>query len=714
MTFRSPTACLCCFLAGTLSSWAIVDLNGNGISDFWDQLHPGLALEDDSDRDGFTNGQEMVAGTNPLDPECHFKLDSFEVSDDRSFGIFIWHGIAGKRYDIEGWNAATASWEVVATAQPRTTGGIRWNVPLDDASRIFRLRVGDHDGDGDGLSGWEEALLGFSDDSPLSSGQRRQDFSAALRTLEGTGTLALADGTLIPQRPPVRDEVARFLVQSTFGPDPAMIDAVTASGIGPWLDGQLKPATVTLTDQVMRQNGIIPTPTTFPNLWSMGWWKATMTGPDQLRLRMGYALSQILVISNTVDVFRGNSWVQADYYDILLNHSLGSYRSLLQDVTCSAQMGIYLSHLWNRKAEPSIGRFPDENFAREIMQLFTIGLWELNPDGTRKLDAKGAPIPTYDNTTIMEMAKVFTGFGFGEPATGFFTNVSGNHLVNPMRMWDEEHEPGLKHLLRGFVIPAGLTGMEDVAMALDCLSDHPNIGPFVSHLLIQRFTSSNPSPAYVARVARAWDNNGSGVRGDLKAVIEAILMDPEARTPEARGDASGKIREPILRLAAVMRAFRARKAANPDSFPVLVDLLARDLGQRPLFAPSVFNYYLPDHRPAGELRARGLASPELEIATSDRLLALDNLLRDAVENGLNGYTSAAVDRIKGDHTAELALAADPAALVDHLDHLMTWGRMTHSTRQQVITAVSRYESPAQRVNTAIYLIADSPDFVVLK
>jgi uncharacterized protein (DUF1800 family) len=697
---------------------AILDQNGDGISDFWEQKFPGPAASPaaDPDGDGSTNADEMVAGTHPLDPASRFRLSSFGVTPDGSQVFFQWVGVKGKRYEVERYNSQTSTWAAVASQVAAAAGGTELQLPLNDPSGIFRLRVTDHDADGDGLNGWEEGLLAYSDESPASSGQAgRQDFSAALRSLEGTGSLALADGSTIPKRPLVRDEVARFLHQASFGPDNLMIDHVMSVGIGGWLDEQLQPASVTTTYQTMANNGVPhPSFSTFANLWSMGWWKASMSGADQLRLRMGYALSQILVISNSVDVFRNNSYVQADYYDLLLSHSLGNYRNLLEDVTYSAQMGIYLSHLQNRKSDPSIGRFPDENFAREIMQLFSIGLWELNPDGTRKLDGQGNAIPTYDNGTIMEMAKVFTGFGFGAPATEFQTYVSANDYVTPMQMWDTEHEPGPKNIVDGVVIPAGQTGADDVDDALDALCNHDNIGPFLSRLLIQRFTCSNPSPAYVGRVAGAWADNGSGARGDLKAVLEAILMDPEARTPEAMGDASGMVREPMLRLVAVMRAFQARKASNPASFPVLAEGFVRDMGQRPLFAPSVFNFYLPDHRPAGELRDRGLAAPELEIATSDRLLAFDNLLRDSVENGLNAYTSAPADRVKCNFTVELGLASDPAALVDHLDGLLTWGRLSPATRQAVIAAVGSYATPELRVSTAVYLIADSPDFAILR
>ena len=444
-----------------------------------------------------------------------------------------------------------------------------------------------------------------------------------------------------------------------------------------------------------------------------------MTGEDQLRLKLGNALSQILVISLTGnDLIRGNSFTQADYYDILLQHSLGNYRDLLEDVTYSTQMGLYLSHLQNRKSYPSIGRSPAENFAREITQLFTIGLFELELDGTLKLDPTNNPIPTYDNDTITEMAKVFTGFGFGGPnATSFFNLVSGNDFVHPMIMYDEQHEPGVKNIVNDVTIPAGQTGVEDVSDALDALCDHPNIAPFISRLLIQRFTSSNPSPSYVRRVASSWVDNGAGERGDLKSVIEAILMDPEARTPSANGDASGKVREPFLRAVAIARAFQARNERSTPTFPVWPGFFLQDFGQRPLAAPTVFNFYLPNHQPSGELRERGLFSPELEIATDDRMIRTDNRIFSHIITGIFPFSGAPTDFIRCDFSIPVSIAVDSASvpqLVDYLDDLLTWGKMSSSTRAAVIQATQAEVTPLDRVETAVHLIVESPDYTVLR
>jgi uncharacterized protein (DUF1800 family) len=342
------------------------------------------------------------------------------------------------------------------------------------------------------------------------------------------------------------------------------------------------------------------------------------------------------------------------------------------------------------------------------MQLSSIGLWELEADGSRKLDAGGRSIPTYDNAVITEMAKVFTGLSFGVssgyPNPSFFTGGRGNDYLAPMKMFDEEHEPGEKRIVGGVVVPAGQTGDEDVEDAIDALCAHPNIAPFISRLLIQRFTASQPSPAYIRRVAAVWNDNGAGERGNLKAVIEAILLDPEARTPEARGDASGKVREPLLRVLALLRAFQARNPEN--TFPIASHDMMEPFGQFPLLAPSVFNFYSPDHQPPGELRNRGMVAPELEIATTSRLLLTDNRLRTAIDAGFH--------TLELDVTAAVALAGDSDALLDHLDGLLTWGRMSPSTRATVRAAVDAQPTGLEKVRAAIHLIAESPDFVVLK
>jgi uncharacterized protein (DUF1800 family) len=511
---------------------------------------------------------------------------------------------------------------------------------------------------------------------------------------------------VVQRRATSRDEASRFLVQASLGAEPAAITQVATQGIGPWLDAQFAMPASSSYNRMWEEYSIF---TYDAMLWRRGWWRTIMLGEDQLRLRMAFALSQIFVINcDNGSVIGDNPPTQAHYYDLLINGSFGRYRDVLEAVSYSAPMGFYLSHLQNRKGDPALNRFPDENFAREIMQLFTIGLWELHPDGSRQVDGEGNFIPTYGNDEITEMAKVFTGLSFSiynnYPNLSFFTGGRGNDYHHPMKMFDDEHEPGAKTITGSVIIPAGQTGDEDIDDALDALCAHPNIGPFIGRLLIQRFTSSNPSPEYLARVAAVWEDNGSGVSGNLKSVLEAILLDPEARTPEARGDASGRVREPLLRLTALLRAFRARNAAN--NYPISSSDLMQPLGVFPLLAPSVFNFYSPDHQPMGEMRQRGLVAPELEIATTSRLLLTDNHLRNTIDNGLNTLVP--------DFSAAIALAGDTETLLDYLDELLTWGRMSPGTRATIRSAMNAQTDATAKVKTAIHLIAESPDFVVLK
>lgn len=409
---------------------------------------------------------------------------------------------------------------------------------------------------------------------------------------------------------------SRFLAQATFGANLALIQHVANIGHEAWLDEQLVlPAIDTLpivSAGTVDGEGLI-----LPAMFRWAHWQYMMTAPDLLRHRMVFALSQLLVISTQLDELGEQARGMSSYYDLFQKHAFGKFRYLLFDVTMHPFMGIYLSHLKNRKTDLALNRFPDENYAREVMQLFTIGLYELNQDGSYQLDQNGSPIPTYSNAEITEFAKVFTGLTTKPEQDDqvidleyFLENDDIFHEA--MIMYDDEHEPGEKKLLKGLVIPAGQTGMQDINDAVDNLFNHPNVGPFIGRLLIQRLVKSNPSPAYISRVTAAFNDNGSGVRGDMKAVIKAILLDSEARDTSYFTDPThGKLREPFVRYVQLCRAFNP---ASPNGLYRNSGGLAQDmLQQYPFHAPSVFNFFLPTYQPLGPLAKANLVAPEFQI-----------------------------------------------------------------------------------------------------
>ena len=402
-----------------------------------------------------------------------------------------------------------------------------------------------------------------------------------------------------PPAPPTVAELnaaSRLAAQATFGMDYAGIDQIARRGHEQWIDDQFAvPMSSHLSivaDIVARRDaGEFEE---FENdieylifARRLAWWHQSVTAPDELRQRVAFALSEIFVVSDSVDRLITFPDALSGYYDMLLRNSFGNFRELLRDVSLHPAMGIYLSHINNRRSDPVNNIFPDENYAREVMQLFSIGLFELNIDGSLQLDGDGDPIPTYSNNEIREFAKIFTGFSFGGAGAYFGRNYPPN-FQSPMQMFDAQHEPGSKTLLNGTVVPAGQTGMQDFEDAIDNLFNHPNVGPFIGKQLIQRLVTSNPSPAYIERVARAFNGDTTGVRGDMRAVIKAVLLDPEAAAVPAAMADFGKLREPVVRYASILRQFGA---TSEDGFiGVLGYFLQQIAKQHPLSAPSVFQF----------------------------------------------------------------------------------------------------------------------------
>lgn len=439
----------------------------------------------------------------------------------------------------------------------------------------------------------------------------------------------------------------------------------------------------------------------------LAWWHHTATADDELRQRVAFALSEILVVSDNVDQLLIYPDALSTYYDLLLANAFGNYRDLLRGVTLHPAMGFYLSHLNNGKSDPDNNIFPDENYAREIMQLFSIGLFELNNDGTLKLEA-GQPIPTYSNVEIREFAKIFTGLSYGGPG-GFFGNQQPNFSV-PMRMFDAAHEPGSKNLLNGVVVPSGQTGIQDIDSAIDNLFNHPNVGPFIGKQLIQRLVTSNPSPAYVERVANAFNDNGSGVRGDMRALLRAVLLDPEANSGPNPSSTFGKLREPVVRYAAMLRQLGA---TSDDGYIFNTGYFLQELGkQHPLSSPSVFNFFLPAHSPAGAIADAGLVAPEFQIVTSNSIVGMTNLVDFAVSADYVTDAPPPFAQVSLTFADYLPLADDVPALVDRLNLVMTARTLAPATVQAIESIAGDVDDLNFRVRVAVYMVLISADYTV--
>ncbi|MEM1220822.1 MAG: DUF1800 family protein, partial [Bacteroidota bacterium] len=471
-------------------------------------------------------------------------------------------------------------------------------------------------------------------------------------------------------------DASRFLGQAALGYDYEMIQMAAAMGYEAWIDEQLSlPRTPpnNVMEQVYVANDynidLLEGYTMLPTVW----WNTGLKYPDVLRQRMNYNMSQIFVVSAFgSDLFEDYASLNVNYYDLLNQHSFGNYRAFLEDLSRNPSMGLYLSHFGNPKSDPANNIHPDENYAREIMQLFSIGLYELNNDGTRKLDGNGNFIPTYDNNDIKEFAKIFTGFANGAP-NGEFGEFDGSQLsaTMPMIMYDDFHEPGEKFLLNGTVVPSGQSGLQDFNMAMDNLFNHPNAGPFISKAFIQFFVTSNPSPAYVDRVAMAFNDNGQGVRGDMGAMLKAILLDEEARTCSPLDQPNlGKLREPIIRYTTYMKAFNPMPENGEGLFGTTMFGWYNQTGQVPMYSQSVFNFYSPEFQPNGPIADADLVAPSFQIHNSTTSVGYINemTLWTFLDYHFSDYDvfEDYDPTVLLDFDTELDLASNPAALVDHL------------------------------------------------
>ncbi len=508
-----------------------------------------------------------------------------------------------------------------------------------------------------------------------------------------------------PPAPLSKAEAFQFLNQATFGATEAEAARVVELGIEAWIDDQLaRPASLQLP---YLQS--LPRPQFLFELQPDrvdAWFRNALDGDDQLRQRVAFALSEIMVVSQ-LGALGDATYALADYYDVLAENAFGNYRELIEAVTLHPAMGVYLSMLGNEKPDPARNIRPDENYARELMQLFSIGLVELNPDGSVRLDARGRPIPTYDQSIIEGFAHVFTGWTWaGAPGFRQAFPTDANQVI-PMQLYPAYHDDGEKKLLGGVVLPAGQTGDQDLEAALDNIFNHPNVGPFIAVRLIQRLTSSNPSPGYVERVASVFDDDGSGTRGNLGAVVRAILTDPEAR-PDMPMEIDGKLKEPLLRLTQLWRAYDARSESG--RYPLAAAYVL--FGQGPLQSPSVFNFFSPFYAPPGEIRDASLVAPELQIATEYQNTLVTNFMFFQCFGLNQASRDLAPDDVYIDFSEEVAIAGDADALVDRVQEKLLGGPMSATLENEILGMLELIptEDAVIRAAEAIYFVVTSPEY----
>ncbi|MSU48111.1 MAG: DUF1800 family protein [Opitutus sp.] len=585
---------------------------------------------------------------------------------------------------------------------------------------------------------------------------------------EAKGTFIVGTGTrtfTAPASPPAVSltnvtavDAARLLAQATFGPTKAEVVSLAGGSIDAWITAQLAMPFTSHRTAIQADRTAFGGSGSFTN-WNAihlpnrqsAWFKLALTAPDQLRQRVAYALSQILVVSDIALGEDSHADPLALYYDQLGNGAFGNFRTLLETITLSPLMGQYLSSLRNSKADPVTGQTPDENYAREIMQLFTIGLQQLQPDGTLVLGADGLPIATYDQTAITEMAKVFTGWAY--PSTNLTAfRTAGTNYISPMQLFPAFHDDTVKNIspVSATPIPASQGGVKDLQLALDALFTHANTAPFISKLLIQRLVTSNPSPAYVYRVAQKFANDGTGTRGNLGAVVRAILTDHEARSPSVASNVTyGKLKEPLLRLTGLLRSFGAtstsgrflgyRHAVNgvviTSATPrpatqeeistinsaTLVYSALGNLAQAALRSPTVFNFYHPDYVLPGPVAAAGLVAPEFEITDDNFAISVPNFLRtfvNAVIPTTNGVpTTAAPYVLTLNLTYEESLVGNVPALLDQLNAVLCSGSLSTAARTRITTALTALPTSTtttDKVKTAVLLVLTSAAAAVQK
>lgn len=570
-----------------------------------------------------------------------------------------------------------------------------------------------------------------------------------------TATAVTISSTLTG-KPQTRQEAARFLTQATFGPTTADIDHLMAVGYNTYLTEQMAARPVRSyksywDSRNAAMKSVAPSAQAGVDEINQVFWTNALTSQDQLRQRVALALSEIFVISTANGCAEGHLSGAANYFDMLADKAFGTFKALLQAVTLHPVMGCYLSHLRNQKeavdrfGNPT-GRIPDENYAREVMQLFSIGLHELNADGTVKLDGNNRPISTYTATDVSGLANVFTGWSWDCPDWPsdycFRQGVRQSDQASnadkwavPMRPYAQFHSTKEKRFL-GTVIPAQTTAdpQRSLDTAMDTISRHANVGPFIGKQLIQRLVTSNPSPAYIRRVSTAFTQSG----GSLQAMVVAILTDPEARASAGLTDPTfGKVREPVLRLTAFLRAYGAQSTSGNFLIWNTGDQVT-SIGQNPYQAPSVFNFFRPGYVPPGSETAKaGLVSPEMQLVNETSIAGYVTFMRPFIANGYgkrvtdssgNSNYDVTLEYQRNTNSKTLALADDPSALVEDVNQKLMYGTMSSALKSEIISAISTIDSRAKknptaiqiwdtfsrRLSSAVLLTMASPEFLVQK
>jgi len=564
--------------------------------------------------------------------------------------------------------------------------------------------------------------------------------------------LAAVDGSGLDQDV---QGASRFLAHATLGPTMAEIEQLSSGSIEQWIDEQMAIPATTYTDLTVEiafdmyddclesygQDSCSREFVPGSYMWRSAWWDQTLKKQDKLRHRVAMALSEIVVLSDLSNLYN-YPHALANYYDILARNAFGNYKDILMEVTLNPAMGHYLSHINNPKSIPLLNIRPDENYAREIMQLFSIGLYELQQDGSRKVDmSTGLWIPTYSNEDIEGLAKVFTGLSGSQwedssnTSPVVFGRPFGRYsLLHPMKMYENWHEPGEKTIVGNYTILAGQSGMEDIEQAIAHLFEHENVGPFLGRQLIQRLVKSNPSPDYIQRVSAVFADNGDGVRGDLAAVIKAILTDDEARDCYWIDDEySGMLRSPMLRYTQMMIGLEAESQSswfwNPGaSYQAFV-------GQHLLSSPTVFNFYSPDYVPNADFAYYDLTGPEYQILNSStssnyvnwmlgatQKSYLDETFNIDIDNYINDSHALPLYMLdRGSYDATLTnskwreLASTPTQMLDYLDILLTNGQLSDDRKAQILDSLEgNIFDTEEKAYYALFMIMIDPDYVIMK